>query len=497
MASGWARRRRSTSVVVTTVGPGVTNIVSAIAGAFKDSLPLLVITGQHGNSRWGHGRFQESSSINRGFSPTELLAPITKASWEVTDVANAVELFEEALRLTHSGRPGPVHLSIPVDIQTSDVGALFPIMPESLNLSTGAYRDVPVIVPPTLLGAKRPVIIVGWGVYWSEQEDNVASLAEYWGAPIISSIKGRAAVSDSHAWTWGALVPGQVPQVLERLRAYAPDVVLVLGASLAEYYAAELSSYLRTTYVVRVDRSDERYLGQSGNVWIQMDLSQFVPALLKILRFTVESSRSTKHAAPVRLPRTMPTTTMGRCVSTLREYLPEGTVVWADAGNHWLETLYWYETYAPRELFVDSGLACMGSAIGNSIGMAMATPRRHVICITGDGSALMAGSDMSIAAELSLRMIFLIFNNRALGRVRVGQMLEFGGNTHGSAICAVNFADWGAALGLKSKRVANEDELQRALADQFFFAGPSVLEVMVPPEELPTCFLPTQRARQL
>lgn len=494
MANGWTRITGKLSVVLSTLGPGITNVITGTACAFKDSLPLLVITGQAPVESFGKGVFQECYPTDRGFSPNGIMSHVTKASIEINNIKNAVHLFEQAIKIATSGRKGPVHISIALDVQNQDVTEEQDLRYK--NVSTVLRYDIEKVID-RFYSAERPLIIAGWGCHLSGCSKQLEMLSSKWGAPILSTVKGLTACSYKWEMFLGHVGPGQNKEILDFLYSYKPDLILVLGASLASYYSSHIKPIIDQSYCIQVD-IDAEQLGfyQRIDCCIQADLREWLTSVCnsfkyhkncrdikeKILQFKSELLQTYSQLASK-------TGLMAKSINMLNRILPENAIVIPDAGNHWLDTLSLYRTQQANGFFIDIGIGSMGHAIGSSIGIKLADPNKRVVCITGDGSILMSGSEISVSTELNLNNIYIIYNNASHGRVRTDQYITWNEDYIASDIIMCDFCKWGESLGAQGFRVASENEFKEAVASALEIESTSVIEVLVDKNEIPVCLL--------
>jgi acetolactate synthase-1/2/3 large subunit len=490
MADGWARATGRPGVVITTIGPGQTNMLTGIAGAYKDSVPLLAISGHANVASYGRGAFMDAFPLDRGFLPSDLTRPITKAAFDVTSPRHAVFLFESALRLAVSGRPGPVHLSVPFEVLAAPLGPADRSVPRT-ELPTCRVALEPALVA-ALGRAARPLLLVGWGCWLAGAQEKVEALAERICAPVIATTKGMAAVRTSR-YTVGHLEPAQSSSVAGFLEDYKPDLVLVLGASLATYYLGPIHGLLSQAQVWQVDIA----LGDAGprvalaggaraelGAWLSAALEALPQREHNPVALLVAEHRKKMRAVPAGGVLGLATG-----MAELLELLPEDTVLLPDAGNHYLEALYRYEPRRFGGLFTNTGLAGMGFAIAASVGIKLGMPDRQVVVVTGDASTLLAGNEVAIAAGLGLDNLYVIFNNASHGRVRTYQDQVCSADFVVSDMPEVRFDQWARALGADGYRAETLADLSAAVRAALGSGRTSVIEVMVDKDEVPSCLL--------
>lgn len=506
MADGWSRATGRLGVVLATVGPGLTNLVTGVGCAYRDSTPLLVVTGQAPAASFGHGAFQESYSLDRSASPRDLLAPVTKESLEITDLANARYLVDTAIATAMSGRAGPVHLSVPVDLQMAEL----PGTGHELAVPRPWPATSPSALAPTaadLVAAERPLILAGWGAARHALGGDIEVLADHLGAPVVCSTKAISCLPASHPMLAGHLGPGQRSDLVPLLHSYAPDVVLLLGVSLQEFYAGPIAELLDRAKTVRVDVDpDQLWRRHNPDTALLGDLRSVLPGLREEVAGRLPPGRrGTRPGVDVaevlarfRDRRTRAAAaqsaafgehvSMAGTIARLGALLPPDAVVVPDAGNHWLDTLSLHQPARSGGILLNCGLGAMGWGIGAAVGVAMADRGHKTVCVTGDGSMLMHGSELSVAAEHGADLLVLVFNNRSHGRVRVGQQLDADGDLLGSSLPDVDFVQWMTAMGVTSSRVSGPGDVGPVLGQALERKGTVGVEIHCDPDERPAFF---------
>ncbi len=496
MADGWARITRKPGVILSTIGPGQTNMLTGIACSYKDSVPLLAITGQASTETFGRGVFQECYQINRGFSPTSICAPVTKGSFEVTDIRHAVYIFESALKIAFTGRPGPVHLSIPLNIQEAeldtepeeDLKAVF----ENPTHHTYTQIDGLKNVADSLVSSERTLILAGWGCYLSGRTDELEELVRKLAAPIITTGKGLAAIRPDSDWFLGHIGPGYSKGVVDFLTQYNPDTVLILGSSLSAYYFDPIREIVEKANCIQIDLDYEMIgLRTRIELGIQADLRTWLPEICKLLpdKTNEELKEQIADFKSTEIENLNSNTVAigAQSIKELNRLLPEDAVVFLDGGIHCLNTLSCYKPKCVGGLFTNMGLGTIGYAIGASIGAKLALPDKRVVCITGDGSVMMSGNEISVAQSLNLDNIFIIYNNGSMARIRLCQYFEGQKNYVASDLPEIRFDKWAKSMGVNSYRVQSIEELRVALEKAWKSEKPSVIEIMVSKDEIPVC----------
>ena len=487
IADGWSRITHKAAFVLTTVGPGQTNVFSGIASAYKDNIPLICITGQNNIDTYLKGPFQNSWDIDRGFSVTSVFKNITKYCAEITNIETAKDIIDYAVKISLTGRKGPVLLSIPMNIQMEEINNIKSKEKYNVTLKNDFHTHIrqtkEICVNSLINDSLRPLLLIGWGSYCSNAKDQIYELAKKLNAPIISTIKGKSIVPQDCCY-WGHVGSGMSKTTQENLKRYNPDLMICLGASLSGYYMDLIDPFVKKSKLIQID-IDESQLGlfYPVDIGISDDVCSWIKNNLDYL-YEKETKRNTKYNLVENIPDNY---LMGRSIKYINDNFSSSIIV-PDAGNHWLETLFLC-TNVSNELFTNSGLGIMGHAIGSSIGMSLALKNsKKIICITGDGSFLMNGNEIISAQKYNCNMIFIIYNNSSLGRVRTFQV-QHNQMTCSSNIANVNFQMLCNSFNVKSYRVRSLEEFKQAFNYEFNKIRLSVIEVIVSKEEMPLCML--------
>lgn len=489
MAEGFSRAKRKASVLLTTSAPGVTNAVTAIANAYMDSVPLLIISGQVSTTDMGKGAFQECSSLNRSFSQNSLLSSITKSQIEIVDINNAQFLFENAINIANSGRPGPVHITIPINIQKQKFNfvkdSLF-----SISKNEEYVENVDIIKLINL--SKRPLIYVGWGAFLSDSAKLIEKLSLKITAPVITSLKGLSNIKTDSPMYVGHLGMGADEDIINFLKTYDSDLIIVLGSSLSIRTLAGAEEIFNKAQVLNVNIDHSASLKLNKQKYIIADIKQFVEALLhkidskenieiknKILDFKCKTSAKKLSNIDTSYLN------MGYAINLINDYTDENAVFFPDSGNHWLDCLSLLTLKNYNSMFLSMGLATMGYSFGGAIGYALATPSNKVVIIGGDGSFLMSGNEVVNAIRYKLNLVVIIINNSSLGRVRIGLRNDGYTNFSTSDIDDISYSEIGKGLGFKTFKVLNISQLKKAYKYAFSKSEPVLIEVVVNKDDIP------------
>lgn len=483
VATGYSKASGELVAVITIGSPGVTNCASGIASANMDSVPMIYISGQPPVPLKGKGLLQEESNINRSFNSGDLLAPITKDSIEINDITNAAQIFSDACEKALSGRAGCVHLSIPVDIQSSE-------LPSQTIPKQNRNTHVESIIP-NLPKITKPLIIIGWGSWQAKATREIYKLAEKIGAPVLATSKGYSCIWGEHPNYLGKLGYGYNPVIERFLVDYAPEQVLVFGSSMARKNVSE--SFLNTvknaeSYLYSIECDDVAPRLPNGH-WIQInDMKLMIKTWLQQLEnsskeFNYNLKAIREEQRKFFTDEIEDKDLMARAIVELNNLCDESCVITADAGNHLLDTGILYEPKQIGGMFLDVGIRSMGSGPCLSTGLALGMKDKYQIAVTGDGSMLLNGNVMCTAKRSNLPILFLVINNSAHGRVRVGQMPEQ--KFIGTSLENIDFCLYGKAFGLDTYRASTMEEFRKAMTKILTERKTSILELITDKDEIP------------
>jgi len=459
-ADAYARVSGEVGVVLATGGPGATNLVTGIANAYLDSVPVVFITGNVAVPMLGQDSFQDIDIVG-------VTLPIVKHSYVVKDVKDLQRTICEAFTIAGSGRKGPVHIDIPRCIQLDKYE-----FESELNVNTSLKNRS---INPSLLDdaarliekSKRPYIFCGGGVCAERAGHAAMLLSEKIGAPVGMTMMGLGAVPGSFALNLGMCgLYGKNASVTARSEA---DLIIALGVRFSDRATGNVSAYSDDTAVIHMD-IDAAELGKNikADISICGDLNVLLPALLgkvkhrsneywqeRLKELKIENNADTSD---VFSPR--------KIINCIREYYDDDTIVTTDVGRHQMWTAQYYRFEKPRKFISSGGLGAMGYGLGAAIGASLAKRRSTVILFTGDGSFGMNLAELATAVTQKLPITIVLFNNGTLGMVRQMQA-EFHNKRYSNTTLErkTDFPALAKAFGAAGYSAQNLDELQNALKD--------------------------------
>lgn len=481
LAQGMARVTGRPAVCLATSGPGATNILTAIADAKLDSVPVICITGQVPRALIGTDAFQEVDTYGMSI-------PITKHNFLVRQAADLLHIIPEAFTIAASGRPGPVLIDIPRDVQLELVG--FAAWPEPGGCEPApAFYDADLEAAAHMLNtARRPILWIGGGVAASGAKNLVRDLAERASMPVASTLMGLSALPHDHPLRLGML--GMHAQRHTNMALEACDLILAAGVRFDDRATGKIQEFCPQARVIHVD-IDHSELDKlkPASVAILGDIREVMAALLPRVA-SVPRQEWLDYIAALR--RAFPATTPDRgghgspqeLIRRVGELCGEEAVVVTDVGKHQMWAAQSYPFGAGTGWLTSGGLGTMGFGLPAAIGAALAEPERKVVCFSGDGSLLMNIQEMATAAEQGVDVTVVLLNNVCLGLVHQQQELFFQANHFASIYQVdVDFPRIVQGFGWKTWNLAGTDDPDAVLREALSHPGPALIHVSVDRDE--------------
>ena len=484
-ADGYARVTGKVGVVISTSGPGATNLVTGIATAYLDSIPMVAICGNVPTTQIGTDSFQE-------IDITGVTLPITKHNYFVGSVEDLADTIREAFKLAKSGRPGPVLIDVPKDVQinTCEYEVQEPVEKDE----PFAAKDVRIEEAAKIINsAKRPFIYFGGGVITADAQSEMLTLAEKIDAPIGCSLMGLSGVPTDHPRFLG--MQGMHGHFASSMSMHNADVILSLGVRFNDRVTGNRLKFATGAKIVHIDvdgselnKTVNSVCGLRGDV--KLTLQKLLPLLdedkkeewmKKVDDFRKEEETYLDNREGL-TPR--------RAILTLNKHLGENTAVCTDVGQHQMWSAQSLNFKTSRRFASSGGLGTMGYGFGAAIGAAYGTGERSVL-ITGDGSFGMNLNELATAVRYNVPVVVIIMNNGVLGMVRQWQTLFYDKHYSNSVLQRkTDFAAFARSFGADGEAVTTPEELDEALAKAFKTEGPYIIDCKIDKDEFVLPMLP-------
>ncbi|MBQ8311576.1 MAG: biosynthetic-type acetolactate synthase large subunit [Clostridia bacterium] len=484
-ADGYARTTGKVGVVISTSGPGATNLVTGIATAYLDSIPMVAICGNVPTTQIGTDSFQE-------IDITGVTLPITKHNYFVGSVDRLADTIREAFTLAKSGRPGPVLIDVPKDVQIATCE--YEPMPPAENDAPYAAKDIRIEeAAKHINAAKRPYIYFGGGLITAGAQEELLSLAEMIDAPIGCSLMGLSGIPTDHPRFLG--MQGMHGHYASSMAMHNADLILSLGVRFNDRVTGNRAKFATGAKIIHIDvdgselcKTVNAVCGLRGDV--KLTLQKLLPMLQPCDKpdwmATVEGFRREEASCLDQREGMTPR----RAILTLNKHLGENTAVATDVGQHQMWSAQSLSFRKPRRFVSSGGLGTMGFGFGAAIGAAFGTGERSVL-VTGDGSFGMCLNELATAVRYKVPVVVLIMNNGVLGMVRQWQTLFF--NKHYSNTVLDRKTDFSAlacAFGAAGEAVSTPEELDAALTRAFAQDGPYIIDCKIDRDEFVLPMLP-------
>lgn len=474
-ADGYARATGKVGVVIATSGPGATNLVTGIATAYLDSVPLVAITGNVPNSLIGRDSFQEVDI-------TGVTMPITKHNFLVKHVEDLADTIREAFRIAKSGRPGPVLVDVPKDVQNAlyEYTAQKPVEKDPVPAVNDSEIEKAIEM---ILAAEKPYIYIGGGAITDDAGAEVLALAEKIDAPIGCTMMGISAVPSSNPRWLG--MEGMHGHYASSIAQNEADLIITAGCRFSDRGTGNTAKYARNAKIIHMDIDASELcknipveLGMTGSMKeILQKLAEKLPQQTHAdwMARVAELQEKTRELEAQNPDELTPFT----AIDALAEAADKETIVATDVGQHqmWVAQHYPFET--PRTFISSGGLGTMGFGLGAAIGAATATGKKTIL-VTGDGSFGMNLNELATAVTNQTPVVVFIMNNGVLGMVRQWQTLFFDKHYSNTTLeRKTDFVKLAEAFGMPGYRAVNMAELKEVLLKAFAEKGPVLVDCAI------------------
>lgn len=475
-ADGYARRTGKVGVVVATSGPGATNTVTGIATAFLDSVPMVVFTGQVAQVLLGKDSFQEIDVVG-------VTRPITKHNYLVENVEQLPYIIREAFELASTGRPGPVLIDLPKNIQNHVYGAFEPRVIEKEEIVYDAVDITSIEQAVEIIKeAKNPVVYAGGGILKAEASKELLDFIDKSGIPIANSLMGLGGFPRDHELSLGLVGMHGFKQT--NMAVINSDLIIAVGARFSDRVIGKPTEFQRTKKIIHFD-IDSKEFGKNihGNCYVKGHVKKTLPMITK----RIDSKRYPEWYQQIE-DWTLPDSELNdfspiKILNEINKYFPDSAVA-TEVGQHQMWTAQHWKFRHPYTFITSGGLGTMGYGMGAAIGAQLGDEQERVVLIAGDGSFRMNSSELATLKKYNLPVVVFIMNNSTLGMVRQWQKLFFNERYAVTDIAqVVDYVKLAEANGIKGFRAMNLPELTKVLDEVKDINEPILVDVVISNDE--------------
>jgi acetolactate synthase I/II/III large subunit len=492
MAEGYAKATGKAGVVLVTSGPGMTNIVTGLADAYMDSIPLVAFTGQVSTNLIGNDAFQEADNIG-------ISRPCTKHNVLVKDVSDLARTIKEAFYIATTGRPGPVLVDIPKDVSTEKAEFRYPekVHLRGYNPTYEGNKYQIKQAAEEIRKAKRPVIYVGGGAIFSDAADEIHELAENTQIPVTMTLMGLGSFPGSHPLSMGML--GMHGGYWSNMAMHQADLLLAIGARFDDRVTGKVSEFCPEARVIHIDIDPTSI---KKNIHTHIPIVGDVKAVLRQLNVYLKSMDGNqsdlketrqawcrqvedwKRAHPLRYEQGDKVTKPQYVIDRLFEMTQQEGIVVTDVGQHQMWAAQYYKGAKPRTFITSGGLGTMGFGLPAALGAQRACPDRLVLCITSEGSFQMNLQELATAAIYKLPVKIVLVNNKFHGMVRQWQDLFYESRYASSYLGEIpDFVKLAEAYGILGLRADKPAQVEPVIREGLKHRGPVLMDFHVDPFE--------------
>lgn len=489
MADGYARALGAPGVCMATSGPGATNLVTGIANAYMDSSPVIAITGQVPRAMIGKDAFQETDIIG-------ITAPITKHNFQIREAKEVPYIVKSAFYIATTGRPGPVLIDFPRDVQVEEAEMEF-LDTIELRGYKPKYDPHPLQVKKAaniILNAERPLIIAGGGVAISGAFRELLELAESLLIPVATSFMGKGSFPETHPLALGTMGMHGTPA--SNKLVYEADVIIAVGTRFADRTTGKIEEFAPSAKIIHID-IDAAEIGKNSTVHLPIvaDAKKALRAILDEVKKIISKRENTEWFKRVKEVKAESEEFLGRkensneltppaILKRLRKILPVNAIVTTGVGQNQMWASLHFKVIEPRTFISSGGLGTMGFGFPAALGAKVAKPDVPVVCIDGDGSFIMTEQDLATSVTENIPIIEVILDNRMLGMVAQWQRLFYSRRYSATPLGNVpDFAKLAEAYGAQGINVGSLDEFEKAVKDAMRSDVTTVIDVPISPEE--------------
>ena len=488
-ADGYARATGRVGVVFATSGPGATNLITGIATANMDSVPLVCFTGQVTNPLIGKDSFQEADIVG-------ITTPITKHNYLVKKASELPRVIKEAFFIARTGRPGPVVIDIAKDVFTTVLDYEYP---QKVKLrgykgdftgDEGQIRDV----VEALGEAKRPVFFIGGGVTLSNQTEVMREIVKNTGIPVVSSLMGLGCIPAKQDGFLGMV--GMHGSYAANMAVQKSDLLIGIGVRFDDRVTGKIDAFAPNAKVVHfeVDKAeinknvfshypvigDLRWSLPIFSEQLQGSGEDYLDRFAKWHKQVVDMDRECPFSYKTNDKVIMPQ----QLIDTVSGMVDENTIVVTDVGQHQMWAAQFFNSRNPRQFITSGGLGTMGYGLPAALGAKLGCPDKRVVLFTGDGSVMMNCQEMSTAADNNIDIKVVLLHNRVLGMVTQWQRMFYGKRYSQTLLGGkTDYVKLAQAMGMEACRIEKPQELESAMEKALNVKGPMLIDVMLPANE--------------
>lgn len=480
-ADGYARATGKVGVCMATSGPGATNLVTGIATAYMDSVPVVAITANVGKSLLGKDTFQEIDIAG-------VTMPITKHNFIVKDINDLADTIRRAFKIAKTGRPGPVLVDVTKDVtDPKNIIEFTPKKPEESAPVTDTIKDEDIETAVKLINeSEKPYVYVGGGAIISGADKELAKLIELIDAPVCDSLMGKGAFNGEDNHYTGMI--GMHGTKTSNYGVSECDLLIVIGARFSDRVTGNTSRFASNAKILQID-VDAAEINKNIKT-----TAHVIGDAKEILKRINEKLTKTEHKEWMeqiaenqsKFPLTYnPDTLNGQyIVEKIYEMTKGDAIITTEVGQHQMWAAQFYKYKKPRTLITSGGLGTMGYGLGASLGAKMGCPDKTVINIAGDGCFRMNMNEIATATRYNIPIIQVIINNHVLGMVRQWQTLFYGQRYSNTVLNdAVDFVKLSEAMGAKAFKVTTKEEFEKAFSEALNAGVPVVLDCQIDQDE--------------
>ena len=490
-ADGYARVTGKVGVCIATSGPGATNLVTGIATAYMDSVPMVAITGNVPISLLGKDSFQEVDICG-------ITMPITKHNFIVKDVNELADTIRKAFYIAKEGRPGPVLIDIPKDITAAYTNYKYQ-EPKPIPTNTEYIREKDINRALELINnSKRPFVYAGGGVGYANASSELVDFAEKINAPVACSLMGQGAFPATHGLYTGMI--GMHGTKASNIAATECDLLIAIGARFSDRVVSKLERFAPDAKVLHIDIDPAEI---NKNIHTHRHIIGDLKEVLKLLNTQLEGK--TRGKWNERIDDLMKEYPVGynkngslmpqQVIEKIYEKTQGGAIITTEVGQHQMWAAQYYKFTTPRTYITSGGLGTMGYGTGAAIGAQIGMPEKQVVHIAGDGSFRMNCNELATINAYNIPIIIVVINNGTLGMVRQWQTMFYGGRHSATTLDrGPDFVKLAEAYGAKGYKITTEEELDIALGEALSLKAPVILDCHVDIDEKVLPMVPPGKA---